>query len=291
VTMTFREGTFSSQDGLSLYYRDYGNRLADAPVILCLPGLTRNSKDSHNLATRLSGTYRVICPDYRGRGKSAYDPNYKNYHPFTYINDIHHLLTVLNIHQIVAIGTSMGGILTMALSAVMPSILLSAVINDVGPDIDESGIERIIGYIGDDTPRKDWESAVAHLKTVMKDPGLQTDGDWMELAKSSYKETEAGDLRIDWDPAIARALVEQDQDEVDLWPLFRALGERPVLGVRGGVSDILSAETFQKMEASLSNFTGITVPNVGHTPSLKENGVPEAIDQLLSSVQTQHSKH
>lgn len=280
----YREGTVSAQDGLSLYYRDYGDKLADGPVVLCLPGLTRNSKDYHSLAAHLSGSYRVICPDYRGRGRSEYDLNYKNYHPVTYINDLHHLLTALNIHQIVSIGTSMGGILTMALAAVVPSMLLGAVINDVGPEVDTSGIERIAAYIGDDTPQPNWGAAVSHLKKVMNDPGLQTEDDWLGLAKSSYKETATGDLRIDWDPAIAKALTEQKQEAVDLWPLFKALGDRPILGVHGAVSDILSADTFDAMEKALPNFTGITIPNVGHTPSLKEKGVPEAIGGLLETV-------
>jgi len=280
----YHEGRFSAQDGLSLYYRDYGDKLADGPVVLCLPGLTRNSKDYHELAARLSGAYRVICPDYRGRGQSDYDPNYKNYHPVTYINDLQHLLTALNIHQIVSIGTSMGGILTMALAAVVPSMLLGAVINDVGPEVDTSGIERIAAYIGDDTPQPDWHAAVSHLKKVMKDPGLQTGDDWLELAKSSYKETATGDLHIDWDPAIAKALKEQKQEAVDLWPLFKALGGRPVLGVHGAESDILSADIFDAMGKALPNFTGITVPNVGHTPSLKEKGIPQAIDRLLKTV-------
>lgn len=277
----FTEGVIASQDGLRLYFRDYGDRLSDAPTVLCLPGLTRNSKDFHKVASRLAATHRVICPDYRGRGRSEYDPNYQNYQPLTYINDLSHLLTSLNAHRIVAIGTSMGGILTMALATVIPSILLGAVINDVGPDVDPEGIQRIIGYIGDDTPRADWQEAVTHLKKVMKDPGLQTDDDWLDLARSSYKARADGKLIIDWDPAIARALSEQNQPAIDLWPLFKSLGTRPVLGIRGGVSDILHAETFEKMATTLPDFTAITVPNVGHTPSLEETGIPEAIDALL----------
>ena len=117
---TFSEHTFTSQDGLSLYYRTYGPQRSHDLPILCLPGLTRNADDFHDLAERLGGSRQVISLDYRGRGRSAYDPNPKNYQPRTYLEDIRHLLAIVGVHRVIVVGTSMGGLLAMGLASSHP---------------------------------------------------------------------------------------------------------------------------------------------------------------------------
>src|ERR1043166_8100423 len=144
----YREATVSAQDGLALYYRDYGDALASKTPVLCLPGLTRNSADFAELAGRLSGERRVICPDYRGRGRSAYDRNWRNYDPRVYLSDIVQLLAAPGLHRVIVTGTSMGGVITMGFAVAKPPMLAAAIINDIGPDIQGGGLSRIFDYVG-----------------------------------------------------------------------------------------------------------------------------------------------
>src|SRR5689334_21399825 len=156
----YREGRVSVQDGLALYYRDYGDRLAGRTPMLCLSGLTRNSADFAALAERLSGDRRVICPDYRGRGRSAYDRDWRNYDPYVYISDISHLLTATGIGRAVIVGTSMGGLLAMGLAVLRPTLVAGVVLNDIGPDVASPGLARILQYVGVDYPQSDWDTAI-----------------------------------------------------------------------------------------------------------------------------------
>ena len=141
----FTEHYFHAQDDLRLYYRDYGDRHSTRIPVLCLPGLTRNAKDFHDFATRQSIDRRVICFDFRGRGRSAYDPEPSNYQPSVYLSDLQHLLAVTHLHRAIVLGTSMGGLMAMAMSAAMPTALAGVILNDVGPDVSEAGRQRIAG--------------------------------------------------------------------------------------------------------------------------------------------------
>lgn len=280
-----RPRRYTSQDGLSLFFRDYGDPTHPAVPVLCLPGLTRNSEDFRTLAGILSADgRRVICPDYRGRGLSDHDPAWINYQAPVYLGDIRHLLAVCGVHRTAVIGTSMGGLLTMGMAALMPNAVAAAVLNDVGPDIDQGGVARIIAYIGRDAPQTDWPGAVAYLKTVMQAASAETDDDWLDIAKGSFRHGADGLLHVNWDVTIARALSEGPQSEHDLWALFRALAGRPVLAVRGALSDILSEATFARMERELPGLKRLTVPGVGHTPKLTEPAVTEAIGELLAGL-------
>src|SRR5581483_11660847 len=153
--MAYREGWFRSQDGLRLFYRDYDEAEGAATPVLCLSGLVRNSADFERVAARLAPKRRVIAPDYRGRGRSQYDPDWRRYEPRTYIGDIIDLLTVLGIERTVVIGTSLGGLLGMGLVALQPRLLAGLVLNDIGPELIPGGLARIIDYIGNDRPQPD----------------------------------------------------------------------------------------------------------------------------------------
>jgi len=244
----FRECRYTAQDGLSLYYRDYGDADAPATPVLCLAGLTRNARDFHRLALRLAAGRRVLCPDYRGRGRSDYDPDSANYRPETYLNDIRHLLAATGAHRVVVIGTSMGGLLAMAMGAAMPTALAGVILNDVGPEVEASGIERILAYIGADRPHPDWDSAAADLKTMFPHLSLSSDDEWRAAARATWREGADGTLHVDWDVKLVEAL-RNGPPPPDLWPMFRSLAPFPTLAIRGALSDVLSAATFEKMAA------------------------------------------
>ncbi|MEM9683772.1 MAG: alpha/beta hydrolase, partial [Pseudomonadota bacterium] len=238
----FREHRYTAQDGLSLYYREYGDPLAVPVPVLCLPGLARNSKDFNRLASRLGADRWIICPDYRGRGRSDYDPDSEHYQPFTYIGDIYHLLAVTGMHRAVVVGTSMGGLLACAMGAMMPGVLAGVVLNDVGPDIGNDGFDRIMGYLSKDNPQPDWDSAVQAFKKLLPNLSLRTDEDWMEATKATWREGDDGMLHYDWDTRIVEPLMKK-RPLPDLWALFRSLRHVPVLAIRGGASDILLPHT------------------------------------------------
>ena len=164
MTSPYRERHLSAQDGLQLYYRDYGDKLSKRVPVLCLTGLTRNSADFDDLATRLAGERRVLCPDYRGRGRSAWDRDWRNYDPMVYLGDIRHILTANDVDRVVVIGSSLGGILSMGMAVLFPTSVAAVVINDIGPDVDGDGLGRILDFIGADRPQPDWPSAVRALR-------------------------------------------------------------------------------------------------------------------------------
>lgn len=285
----YRERRFTAQDGLSLYFRDYGGTSSgdDAPGIpvLCLPGLTRNSNDFDRLATWLSSErtprHRVICPDYRGRGRSDYDPDWDHYTPPVYLSDLRAMLTVLNVHRFVAIGTSLGGLLANGLGVLSPSSVAGVVMNDIGPEVGSDGLGRITDFIAEDKPQPDWETAIAFLKASLPNLGLDSEDDWRRAAEGTFREGDGGLLHFDWDVNLAKPLAGNPQSRLDLWALFRALKGVPVGVVRGGNSDILSQETAKAMAAAHPDLTLAVIPGKGHTPTLSEPGSREVIDAVL----------
>jgi len=282
MTQAYREARFTAQDGLRLYYREYGEPGSAALPVLCLAGLTRNSVDFHDLAVRLSATRRVITLDLRGRGRSDHDPNPAHYVPQTYVLDIIHLLTVARCHRVIMLGTSLGGLLAMAMAAVHPTAMAGVVINDIGPEIDPKGLERIASYAGGNPGAMTLEQATAHIRTLFGAalPDLSDDA-WRREARRSFREGEDGLFRIDYDPAISRSADSQTDAPLDLWPYFRALRPVPTLAFRGALSDILSQQTFDAMAAAKPDLIRVTVANRGHVPLLDEPECPGPLDDFL----------
>lgn len=279
----YREYRFRAQDGLSLYYRDYGDPCGAALPVLCLPGLTRNSNDFQKVALRLSKMRRVICPDYRGRGQSDFDPRAKSYQPATYLNDIKHLLAITGIGRTIVIGTSLGGLLAMGMGAAMPMSLAGVVLNDIGPEVATSGLNKIMGKISTDRPHTSWDSAVKDLKCIFPNLILKTEADWLDAARATWRKGDDGILHFDWDIRLADTL-RICPPIPDLWPIYHTLDKLPTLVIRGAVSDVLCTETFTKMAMNRSNLQQITVPDVGHAPTLSEPIVQDKIDAFLETL-------
>jgi len=274
---------FTVRDGLRLHYRDYRSS-SDKPPLLCLPGLTRNARDFADFAERYSPRFRVIALDFRGRATSDYDPVPARYNPLTYAEDVIELLDHLGIDQAIFVGTSLGGLVTMVVAATAPQRIAAAIINDVGPDVDPAGINRILTYVGKDVRFSSWDEAA---DTIAANYGSKFDrfthADWVAMAKRNCRE-ENGEIRFDYDMAIAEPFrTAGPAPQVDLWPLFAALGHKPLLVVRGEKSDLLTAETAAKMRAIAPAMKLAVVAGVGHAPELSEPEAVAAIDEFLLS--------
>ena len=280
----YRDGSIIVGDGLRLRYRDYPGP-AGQPPLLCLHGLTRNARDFAAFAERYSPRRRVIALDFRGRGKSEYDPLPARYTPLTYAGDVLQLLDQLRIDEAVFVGTSLGGLVTMTVAAMAPQRIAAAILNDVGPELSSEGLERIGSYVGKGGPFSSWDEAAkavaAHSGNAHPNYAHE---DWVKMAHRVCRE-EHGRIILDYDPGIAVPFqTKGPAPHVDLWPLFRALGQKPLLVVRGALSDLLSAGAVERMHQAAPDMVSVTVPGVGHAPTLDEPEAVFAIDRFLQAV-------
>ena len=285
--IAWQERYFESSDGLSLYYRDYHPaEESDRLPVLCLPGLTRNSRDFEALALRLQRAgRRVLTPDLRGRGRSQHDPDWSNYQPTTYLSDLAALQAAAGAERVVVVGTSLGGILAMLIAATRPAAIAAAVLNDVGPEIAPEGLQRIAQYVGRHIPVGSWEEAAAQARATygLALPDL-TDAQWLAFARRSYVEVD-GVPRLDMDPMIGEAVRAAPSGAApDLWPVYGALRPLPALAVRGELSDVLSEATFERMALEKPDLRRVTVARRGHPPLLDEPECVLAIDEFLSDL-------
>lgn len=286
---SFEDRFWSSADGLKLHYRDYPGDAGRLPVI-CLPGLTRNARDFETLAAHLSGERRVLCPDMRGRGDSDYAKDPMTYLPITYVADIEALLADQGIERFVAVGTSLGGLMTMLLAFANPSRLAGAVLNDVGPEVSAAGIERIRSYVGQGRSFPTWMHAARALQDAQGDvyPDFSI-ADWLVMAKRVMTLGSGGRIVFDYDMKIAQPFANPPQGGApgaaapDMWPAWRAMAGRPVLVLRGENSDILERQAAEAMIATVPGSRLVTIPRVGHAPTLDEPAAVAAIDALLAS--------
>ncbi|MEE4155466.1 MAG: alpha/beta hydrolase [Erythrobacter sp.] len=284
---TYTERHWTSEDGLKLYYRDYpGPEGTAAPPILCLHGLTRNARDFAGLAEHLAERRRVIVPDMRGRGNSDYAPDSSTYSPKHYVADVEKLLAEEGIERFVAIGTSMGGIMTMLMAAAKPGRMEAVVLNDIGPVIEAKGLDKIGGYVGQGRSYPTWMHAARALCETHSEafPEWRID-DWLEMAKRNMVVSQNGRISFDYDMAIAEPFQQAGNAVPDkLWLAFEALAGVPMLLVRGELSDLLTAETVTQMGVRNPKMRAITVAQAGHAPTLDEPEVRQAIDALLDSL-------
>ena len=277
-----------SEDGLKLHYRDYPGR-ADRPAILCLPGLTRNARDFEDLAARLSPEWRVIAVSFRGRGKSEYARDPMSYVPATYVRDIEALLAELALPSVIAFGTSLGGIVTMLLAAAEPGRFAGVLLNDVGPEIEPAGLGRIRAYVGKSNTWPTWMHAARAVAEANDDvyPGYAIE-DWLAMAKRLYRLNSSGRIVLDYDMKIAEPFrVPGNEAGPDMWQALEHLKNVPVLIVRGARSDVLGAATADRMVMALDQAELVTIPGVGHTPTLDEPDAVAAVDRLLTRILTE----
>ena len=273
---------FQSPDGLRLFYREYG-RQHPGVAVLCMGGLTRNSRDFEDLAPRLAQRYRVLAPDFRGRGFSDWDPNWRNYHPATYADDMVRLLDEAAVERAVLVGTSLGGLVSMILAARAGERVAGVMLNDVGPELAPEGAARVIATAGRAAPVEDWEQAVHRCRETY---GLAwrdlSDDVWLRLAQRGYREDEVGVPRLDMDPKISDALQEHGGLPLDPWQLFEAMSATPAIVIHGVLSDILSDDIVLRMQARKPDLKHVPVANRGHPPLLDEPEALAAIDAFVS---------
>ncbi len=282
----FIERRVTSNDGLSLFVRDYpGPRDGGKTPLLCLGGLTRNSKDFAGIAKYHARHRRVVCPDMRGRGRSAYDPDWRNYRPETYIGDIRDIACALGLHGVIVVGTSLGGILGMAMGAAMPTILRGLILNDVGPRVETRTLDKVVAYMQAPPTLTTWEEAGRHLKSAFGDQiPIGDDAVWVQAARNSYVERSPGKITYDWDDNLVKPVLADKTEVYDLWHLFTAVRRVSTLVVRGQISSILPRETLAEMADRHLEMQSVTVPRVGHAPSLGEPECIAAIDTFLESL-------
>ena len=282
---SWSDGYWWSNEGLRLHYRDYAGSPSRPPIV-CIPGLTRNARDFEGVAERLAGEWRVICVDLRGRGESAYAKDPMSYVPLTYLQDMEALIRELALERLVLFGTSLGGLITMLLAASDSRRIAGALLNDIGPVLEEQGLENIKNYVGRSRDWPTWLHAARFIAEAQRDryPDWQLD-QWLVYAKRLCKLTPNGRVVFDYDMRIAEPFkLPGGETGFDLWGAYRGLAGIPSLVVRGALSDLLSDATVTRMKAENPELESVIVPRVGHAPTLEEPEAAEAIHRLLERV-------
>ena len=276
---------FTAKDGLRLHMREWGGPNAALPVV-CLPGLARTAADFDVLAARLSASRRVVALDYRGRGLSDRDPDWKHYDLLLENIDILTVLEASGIEAAIFVGTSRGGLHTMLLTGTRPQLLRGVVLNDIGPVLKKEGLRRIQSYVGKLPTPNSWAQAVGIAKGIMGAhfTGL-SDADWEAYARLTFEKTPSG-FMTRYDPAIMLAFGQMDLEKPipALWPQFEALAPVPVLAIRGENSDLLSRETLAEMGQRHPNFDALTVSGQGHAPLLMDEPTLARIEAFVTRI-------
>jgi pimeloyl-ACP methyl ester carboxylesterase len=278
-------------DGLRLHYFEYGSKFDPGTPVVCLPGLARTADDFDRLARVLAAPAtgqrrRILALDYRGRGSSAWDPDWTHYSLQTEHEDILTTLAAAEVTHAIFIGTSRGGLHVMALAATRPSLIRGAIINDIGPVIEPLGLMRIKSYVGNLPPLTSWKDAVdwlrkgasAHFTNV-------AETDWQTYARLTFSEN-GGQFQFRYDPALARTLetISADSPPPEFWPQFEALANVPVLGLRGENSDLLSPATFAEMGKRHPAFQALIVKGQGHPALLLDTPTILAIADFVGRI-------
>jgi pimeloyl-ACP methyl ester carboxylesterase len=283
-TQAWRDITFSARDGLRLYARHYPAPGSGRRPVLCLAGLSRNSRDFHYLASVLAtgeGARDVYALDSRGRGLSEHDRTWQNYSLAVELNDALDFMTLKQLHGASVIGTSRGGLIAMMMAVLRPNAIGAAVLNDIGPVIEPEGLARIVAYIGRMPVPSDWDEATRVVQDMNKRqfPGVSAE-EWAEQARAWFND-DAGQPALGYDPNIAKSLSLNEGPIPELWPQFGALARVPVLAIRGEHSDILSAKTLEEMRARHPRLDVFTVRGQGHAPLLRDGPTLSAIHAFL----------
>ncbi len=275
---------YQTEDGVTLYARDYPAPSPDAQCVLLMHGLSRNSRDFEVLADRLSKRYRVLVAEQRGRGKSEWDTDPARYAIPHYVRDMFALLQATNVNRVATVGTSMGGLMAMVMNAAMPGVFSHVVLNDIGPELCDEGLNRIKGYVGQGEPVTTWTEAVAYNRRIneVAFPTLSDEG-WEQFARQIFREIDGVPV-LDYDPRISEAVNAEDSDAVppDLWPVFDLLAQQPLMLIRGALSDLHDTRITAEMQRRVPEITYLEVADVGHAPMLKDEAVISAIEAFFN---------
>ncbi|HRJ69140.1 MAG TPA: alpha/beta hydrolase [Beijerinckiaceae bacterium] len=276
----------TSKEGLRLYARRYGDPLADGLPVVCLPGISRNSADFHELAEHLAagGTRAVYALDYRGRGRSDYDPDWRNYDIRVELGDVLDTLVALQVSEAVFVGTSRGGLITMVTPMLRPGLVKGAVLNDIGPVIDGKGLARIKSYVGKMPMPRTFREGGEILRQVSGAQFPKADeATWTRYAERTWKDDGKGGLVLQYDSNLLKTLenIDLEQPLPTLWPQFESLEHAPVLTVRGANSDILSQATAEEMTRRHPACALHVVPDEGHAPLLADAPTLRRIAEFL----------
>lgn len=265
-------------DGLRLRVSAWGdgNRLP----LLCLPGLVRTGADFAGVAARHGQTRRVVALDYAGRGASDRARQASRYAPEAMLRDVTDVCAALHLHRAVVIGTSFGGLLAMGLAAARPGLLAGVVLNDIGPDLAREGAGQVRRFVSERAALPDLPAAADHLRRLLPDLSFHDEQAWRDFATLTYVPGPDGAWRPHWDRRIARLLGGRLPD---LWPLFGALADVPLLLVQGGRSTLLRADTVARMRAARPDMAVALVPRSGHAPTLAEPEAVAALDTFLET--------
>jgi pimeloyl-ACP methyl ester carboxylesterase len=262
----------TTQDGLRLHALEYGDRHSPLLPVVCLPGLSRSAEDFAELATALAANRRVLALDYRGRGRSDYDPNPENYTIPVETADVVTVVTALEAAPAIVVGTSRGGLIAMTIAGTKPEVLAGVILNDIGPVVETDGVMRIKGYVGKLQQPTSYKEAAETLRSISGNqfPKLGA-ADWLAAAKRGWRQ-QGGRLVTTYDPALGSTLdsITTDKPFPTMWPQFDALAQVPLLVVRGANSDVLSSATVTAMQARRPDMEVLVVADQGHAPLLAE---------------------
>lgn len=281
-----RLAEWTAPDGVRLVARIHGmGGGGAAPPVVCLPGLTRNGRDFAALAaglTRRAAPRQVISFDFRGRGGSdAADPS--TYTPVQEMADVAAGLDALGISRASAVGTSRGGIVAMLLAGARPDLFDRVVLNDVGPFIEAAGLARVQRAMRAAAAAPDWPTMALRIAETYADvfPHFRS-ADWDRYARQLCREAE-GEIVFDYDPGLLHVFDDFDPATFrgDLWAIYLALKDTPVMAVRGALSDLVSPATIETMRRCHPRFESCVVPDQGHAPVLWESSILERIGDFL----------
>jgi pimeloyl-ACP methyl ester carboxylesterase len=275
--MTASRSLYLPIAGHEIHVTEWGD--PTAPAVVMWHGLARTGRDFDTFAARLADRYRVVCPDTLGRGLSSWskDPE-ADYTLGAYAGHALEMLDRLGIGQCRWVGTSMGGALGMiAAAGPLKDRIQRLVLNDIGPSLNPAAVERIRAYV---TTVPDFSTITefeTFLRLVYAPYGQMTDEEWRRMAETSIRRRGDGRITVHYDPQVMTVFA-RHADAYELWPVFEAI-ECPILALRGENSDLLLAETFDRMGVKARL---ITVPGCGHAPALNTPGQMGDVEGFLA---------